>query len=48
MGNTWFIARSKLQDQCLLSVFSIRSFTETATLSQQQHTPAGVAQRKSA
>ena len=29
-------------------VFSIRSFTETATLSIQQHTPAGVAQRKSA
>ena len=29
-------------------VFSIRSFTESATLSIQQHTPAGVAQRKSA
>ena len=29
-------------------VFSIRRFTESATLSTQQHTPAGVAQRKSA
>ena len=37
----------RAQDQNLLPVFSIRSFTEAVTLSIQQHT-AGVAQRKSA